>query len=77
MKFLLLGKGKSIKYIIKYLKSKKCEYVIACFKDERKNKNEFLINEDLLKLDDITYVIKSPGINETNKIIIKLKEKFY
>ena len=76
MKFLLLGKGKSIKYIIKYLKSKKCEYVIACFKDERKNKNELLINEDLLKLDDITYVIKSPGINETNKIIIKLMEKF-
>lgn len=76
MKFLLLGKGKSIKYIIKYLKSKKCEYVIACFKNERKNKNELLINEDLLKLDDITYVIKSPGINETNKIIIKLMEKF-
>ena len=76
MKFLLLGKGKSIKYIIKYLKSKKCEYVIACYKNERKNKNELLINEDLLKLDDITYVIKSPGINETNKIIIKLKEKF-
>lgn len=76
MKFLLLGKGKSIKYIIKYLKRKKCEYVIACFKDEIKNKNELLINEDLLKLDDITYVIKSPGINETNKIIIKLKEKF-
>lgn len=76
MKFLLLGKGKSIKYIIKYLKNKKCEYVIACFKNERKNQNELLINEDLLKLEDITYVIKSPGINETNKIIIKLKEKF-
>ena len=76
MKLLLLGKGKSIYYIKKYLKAKKCEYVQACFLNERKNKNELLINDDLLCLNDIDYVIKSPGISETNKVIIKLKEKF-
>ncbi len=76
MKLLLLGKGKSIYYIKKYLKAKNCEFLQAVFLNERKNKNELLINDDLLCLNDIDYVIKSPGISETNKVIIKLKEKF-
>lgn len=76
MKLLLLGKGKSIYCIKKYLEHKNCEFQQAVFLNERKNKKELLINEDLLNLNDIDYVIKSPGISETNKVVIKLKEKF-
>ena len=34
MKFLLLGKGNSIKYIKKYIKSKKDEVIHAVFEHE-------------------------------------------
>ena len=75
MKILLLGKGKSIKYIKKYLKYKKVEIIHAVFKEEY-NKKYVLADKKLLELDDIDYVIKSPGIPETNSLYIKLSLKF-
>lgn len=75
MKILLLGKGKSIKYIKKYLKYKKVEIIHAVFKEEY-NKKYVLADNKLLELDDIDYVIKSPGIPETNSLYIKLSLKF-
>lgn len=75
MKILLLGKGKSIKYIKKYLKHNKVDIIHAVFKEEY-NKKYLLADESLLKLNDIDYVIKSPGIKETNKLYLKLKFKF-
>lgn len=75
MKILLLGKGKSIKYIKKYLKVKKVNILHAVFKEEYNSKYIFA-DEKLLELDDIDYVIKSPGIPETNSLYIKLALKF-
>ncbi|MCI5745514.1 MAG: Mur ligase family protein [Erysipelotrichaceae bacterium] len=75
MKFLLLGKGKSIESIKKYLKSKKCQYIQAVFDFEYKKKYS-LIDEELLNLKDIDFAIKSPGIKETNKLYLKLALNF-
>ena len=75
MKFLLLGNGKTIKYIKKYIDFKKDSYIQAVFDFEYKRKYK-LINDSLLELNDIDYVIKSPGISETNQIYLKLKQKF-
>lgn len=75
MKFLLLGNGKSIKYIKKYIKFHNDEYVLAVFKNENV-KNSLIIDEKLLDLNDIDYVIKSPGIKQTSQIYLKLKMKF-
>ena len=75
MKILLLGKGKSIKYIKKYLKVKKINILHAVFKEEY-NSKYILADEKLLEFDDIDYVIKSPGIPETNSLYIKLALKF-
>lgn len=75
MKFLLLGKGKTIEAIKKYLKFKKQEYMQAVFEFEY-SKKYMLINDDLLKYDGIDYVIKSPGISETNQMYLKLKNKY-
>lgn len=75
MKILLLGKGKTIKAIKKYLKSKKVDYIQAVFEYEYQNKY-LLADENLLNLDDIDYAIKSPGILETNKTYLKLATKF-
>lgn len=75
MKFLLLGNGKSIKSIIKFINYNKDEYIQAVFDFEYKSKYK-LIDENLLELTNIDYVIKSPGISETNQIYLKLKQKF-
>ena len=75
MKILLIGKGKSIYYIKKYLKHKKVEYVQAVNEDEIDNKC-LLFDEALLNLNDIDYAIKAPGIFETNKTYLKLASKF-
>lgn len=75
MKFLLLGKGKSIECIKKYLKYKKQSYIQAVF-DFEYNKKYHLIDDNLLKLNDIDFVIKSPGISETNQYYLKLSNKF-
>ena len=75
MKFLLLGKGKSIESIKKYLAYKKCNYIQAVFLNEAKN-NEVIIDDSLMNLTDIDYVIKSPGISETNKLYLRLAKKF-
>ena len=75
MKYLLLGNGLTIKSIKKFLKSKKENYIQAVNSNELK-RNMVLLNEDLLNLNDIDYVIKSPGISETNKLYLKLKTKF-
>lgn len=75
MKFLLLGKGKSITSIKKYLKAKKCEYVQAVFEYEYEKKY-LLADETLFELENIDYAIKSPGISETNRLYQKLQQKF-
>ena len=75
MKILLLGKGISIKYIKKYLKVKKINILHAVFNEEY-NSKYILADEKLLEFDDIDYVIKSPGIPETNSLYIKLALKF-
>lgn len=75
MKFLLLGNGKSIKSIIKFINYNKDEYIQAVFDFEYKSKYK-LIDENLLELTNIDYVIKTPGISETNQIYLKLKQKF-
>ena len=75
MKYLLLGNGLTIKSIKKFLKSKNENYIQAVNLNELK-RNMVLLNEDLLNLNDIDYVIKSPGISETNKLYLKLKTKF-
>lgn len=75
MKFLLLGKGKSIEAIKKYLKYQDVEYIQAVFDFEYSSKY-LLIDDNLLHLDDIDYAIKSPGISETNKMYLKLSKKF-
>ena len=75
MKFLLLGKGKTIKYIKKYILSKNDEVIHAVFKHEYSDKY-ILADERLLELDDIDYVIKSPGISETNQLYLRLSRKF-
>ena len=75
MKILLLGKGKSIKYIKKYLKVKKVNILHAVFKEEY-NSKYILADDKILEFNDIDYVIKSPGIPETNSLYIKLALKF-
>ena len=57
MKFLLLGNGKSIKSIIKFINYNKDEYIQAVFDFEYKSKYK-LIDENLLDLTNIDYVIK-------------------
>ena len=74
MKFLLLGKGKSIKYIKKYILSNNDEVVHAVFKHEYKKKY-LIANEKLLEIKDIDYAIKSPGISETNQLYLRLSRK--
>ena len=51
MKILLLGKGKSIFYIKKYLKSKNVDYIQAVYENELDN-NCVLLDENLLNLCD-------------------------
>ena len=68
MKILLLGKGKTIHFIKKYLKYKKVEYIQAVYEHEYKSKYQ-LFDESLLQLNDIDYAIKAPGILETDKCI--------
>lgn len=75
MKFLLLGKGNSIKYIKKYIKKQNDEIVHAVFEHEYTGKY-VLADERLLELNDIDYAIKSPGISETNQLYLKLSLKF-
>ena len=75
MKILLLGKGKSIFYIKKYLKSKNVDYIQAVYENEL-DKNCVLLDENLLNLCDIDYAIKAPGIYETDKMYLKLSNKF-
>lgn len=75
MRFLLLGKGKSIKYIKKYIMSNKDEVIHAVFEHEY-NSNYVLANEKLLEIEDIDYAIKSPGISETNQLYLRLSRKF-
>ena len=75
MKFLLLGKGNSIKYIKKYIKKQNDEIVHAVFEHEYNGKY-VLADERLLELNDIDYAIKSPGISETNQLYLKLSLKF-
>ena len=74
MRFLLLGKGKSIKYIKKYIKSNKDEVIHAVFEHEY-NSNYVLANEKLLEIEDIDYAIKSPGISETNQLYLRLSKE--
>lgn len=76
MRFLLLGKGKTIESIKIYLKSKNAEYVQAVFDFEYNSKKHLLIDDNLLELNGIDYAIKSPGISETNKMYLKLSQKF-
>lgn len=75
MKFLLLGKGKTILAIKKYLKAKNVDYIHAVFKEQYIKKYQ-LIDDNLLKLEDIDYAIKSPGISEKNQMYLKLSLKF-
>ena len=75
MKFLLLGKGKTILAISKFLKKMKQEYYIACLDHEIEN-DEMLYDYSLLSLSDIDYVIKSPGISQKDNLFIKIKKKF-
>lgn len=75
MRFLLLGNGKTIKSIKKYIKHKKDNYIQAVNKNELTNKR-ILLDDKLLQLNDIDYAIKSPGIKETDKLYLKLANKF-
>lgn len=75
MRFLLLGKGNSIKYIKKYILHNNDEVIHAVFEYEYKNKF-YLANEKLLELENIDFAIKSPGISENNQLYLKLSRKF-
>ena len=75
MKFLLLGNGKTVKSIKKYIKHKKDSYIQAVNKNELTNKR-ILLDDKLLQLNDIDYAIKGPGIKETDKLYLKLANKF-
>lgn len=75
MKFLLYGKGKTIKYIKRFLKSQNVE-IISCCKKEEQKRNDLLANEKILDIKGITYALKSPGISEKDKYYCLYKEKF-
>ena len=75
MRFLLLGKGKTTQAIAQFLKEMNQNVDFAC-KIEEKSNNDLLFDNQLLKLKNIDYVIKSPGISEIHPVFRKIKKKF-
>ena len=75
MRFLLLGKGKTTQAIAQFLKEMNQDVDFAC-KIEEKSNNDLLFDNQLLKLKNIDYVIKSPGISEIHPVFRKIKKKF-
>ena len=73
MRFLLLGKGKTTQAIAQFLKEMNQDVDFAC-KIEEKSNNDLLFDNQLLKLKNIDYVIKSPGISEIHPVFRKSKK---